>query len=73
MFACSALNSTANSAVKELGGGGGQTQKTTQTPTKKNPNNKTNHEATLKVFAHSVSCNTVELGLISVFLDMSTV
>lgn len=54
MFVCSALNSTANSAVKELGGG-------------------TNHEATLKVFAHSVSCNTVELGLISVFLDMSTV
>lgn len=63
MFVCSALNSTANSAVKELGRGG------TKPQTKKNNND----EAAVKVFAHSVSCNTVELGLITVFWDLSIV
>lgn len=33
-----------------------------------NPNEiKNNHEAAVKVFAHSVSCNTVRIGLITVF------
>lgn len=55
MFVCSALSSTANPAEKK------------ELEKKRHKPKLNNHKAAVKVFAQSVSCNTVRMGLITVF------